>query len=85
MAVYDLEEQEQLAELKTWWTQHGNFVTSLFLVVALSVAGWQAWNWWQRDQAAQASAVYGGLQLADRKSTRLNSSHPRLSRMPSSA
>ena len=25
------------------------------------------------------------LQIADRKSTRLNSSHPRLSRMPSSA
>lgn len=74
MAVYDLEEQEQLAELKTWWAQHGNFVTSVTLVVALSVAGWQGWNWWQRDQAAQASAVYGGLQLAanqrDAKRTR---------------
>ncbi len=74
MAVYDLEEQEQLAELKTWWTQHGKFVTSLVLVVALAAAGWQAWNWWQRDQAAQASAIYGGLQIAanqrDAKRTR---------------
>ena len=74
MAVYDLEEQEQLAELKTWWTQYGNLVTSLALVVALAVAGWQGWNWWQRDQAAQASAVYSGLQLAanqrDAKRTR---------------
>ena len=29
--------------------------------------------------------VWGGDGLGDRKSTRLNSSHPRLSRMPSSA
>ena len=74
MAVYDLEEQEQLAELKTWWNQYGNLVTSVALVVALAVASWQGWNWWQRDQAAQASAVYGGLQVAanqrDAKRTR---------------
>ncbi len=64
MAVYDLEEQEQLAELKTWWNQYGNLVTSIVLAVALAVAAWQGWNWWQRDQAAQASVVYGGLQQA---------------------
>ena len=29
MAVYDLEEQEQLAEMKAWWKQHGNLVTGL--------------------------------------------------------
>ena len=74
MAVYDLEEQEQLAELKTWWAQYGNLVTSILLVIALAVAGWQGWSWWQRDQAAQASALYGGLQQAatqrDAKRTR---------------
>jgi len=64
MAVYDLEEQEQLDELKTWWKQYGNLVTGLLLLVALASAGWQGWNWWQRNQSAQASAVYFGLQDA---------------------
>jgi len=26
MATYDLEEQEQIAELKAWWKQYGNLV-----------------------------------------------------------
>ena len=64
MAAYDLEEQEQLDELKTWWKMYGNLVTGLLLVVALAMAGWQGWNWWQRQQAAQASAVYANLQAA---------------------
>lgn len=64
MAVYDLEEQEQLDELKTWWKQHGNRVTTLAVVVALAAVGWQGWNWWQRNQSAQASALYMGLEKA---------------------
>jgi len=64
MAVYDLEEQEQIDELKTWWKQYGNLVTAFVVAVALSVVGWQSWNWWQRSQAAQAAAAYGTLQQA---------------------
>ncbi len=64
MAVYDLEEQEQLDELKTWWKQYGNLTTGLLLAVAVASAGWQGWNWYQRNQSAQASAVYSALQQA---------------------
>lgn len=64
MATYDLEEQEQLDELKTWWKMYGNIVTGILVVVALAVAGWQGWNWWQRQQSAQASAVFSALQTA---------------------
>lgn len=64
MATYDLEEQEQLDELKTWWKMRGNLVTGVVTVLAICVAGWQGWNWWQRSQAAQASSIYGGLQQA---------------------
>jgi predicted negative regulator of RcsB-dependent stress response len=64
MATYDLEEQEQLDELKTWWKMYGNIVTGILLAVALAVASWQGWNWWQRQQAVQASAVFSGLQSA---------------------
>ena len=74
MAVYELEEQEQLDELKTWWKQHGNLVTAAVVVVAVCVVGWQGWNWWQRDQAAQAAAVYAIVERAasehDAKKTR---------------
>ena len=37
------------------------------------------------QKAVQAFGALVGRQVADRKSTRLNSSHPQLSRMPSSA
>ena len=64
MATYDLEEQEQLDELKTWWKMYGNLVTGILVAVALAVVAWQGWNWWQRQQSAQASALYSGLQTA---------------------
>lgn len=62
MAVYDLEEQEQLDELKAWWKQYGNLITGLVLVVSLGVLGWQGWTRYQDGQSAQASAVYSSLQ-----------------------
>ena len=64
MAANDLEEQEQLDELKTWWKMYGNLVTGILVAVALAVVAWQGWNWWQRQQAAQASALFSGLQTA---------------------
>lgn len=64
MAAYDLEEQEQLDELKTWWKRYGNVVTVILFAATLGMAGWQGWDWWQRSQAAQASALFGGLQQA---------------------
>ena len=66
MAAYDLEEQEQLAELKAWWKQYGNLVTGIVVAASLGVLAWQAWNWYQRSQAAQASGVYSVLQRAAR-------------------
>ena len=64
MTVYDLEEQEQLAELKTWWKQYGDLITGVVVAAAIGVVGWQGWNWWQRDQTAQAAAVYAVVERA---------------------
>ena len=64
MAHYDLEEQEQIDSLKTWWKMYGNLVTGLVVVASLAVIGWQGWNWYQRGQSAQAAAIYGVLEQA---------------------
>lgn len=75
MATYDLEEQEQIEELKTWWKLHGTVVTAIITALAVAVVGWQGWQWWQRSQAAQAAQLFAGMQQAlgqqDVKRTRL--------------
>jgi predicted negative regulator of RcsB-dependent stress response len=60
----DLEEQEQLAELKAWWKQYGNLVLLAIIAASLAVAGWGGWRWYQGNQAAQASALYDTLAKA---------------------
>jgi predicted negative regulator of RcsB-dependent stress response len=64
MSTYDLEEQEQLAELKTFWKQYGGFIL-LAVAAALAIfAAYRIWTWYQVSQTAQASGVYGELQKA---------------------
>jgi predicted negative regulator of RcsB-dependent stress response len=60
----DLEEQEQVAELKAWWKQHGNLVVGTVLAVALAFAAWQGWRWYQASQAGQAAGFYEALAKA---------------------
>ena len=64
MAHLDLEEQEQIDSLKTWWKLYGNLVSGLVVAVSLGVVGWQGWTWYQRSQAAQAAGIYGVLEQA---------------------
>jgi predicted negative regulator of RcsB-dependent stress response len=74
MATYDLEEQEQLAEIKAWWKQYGHWVAGLLTVAALAVSAWQGWSWYQRDQAAQASLIYNVLQRVVQETVQENAS-----------
>jgi predicted negative regulator of RcsB-dependent stress response len=62
----DLEEQEQVAELKAWWRQHGNLIVSVLLAASLAFAGWQGWRWYSSSQAAQAASVFDTLAKAAR-------------------
>jgi len=64
MAHYDLEEQEQIDTLKTWWKMYGNLVTSVIVAASLGVVGWQGWNWYQRGQTTKAAAIYAVLEQA---------------------
>jgi len=64
MATYDLQEQEQIEELKTWWTMHGTLITAVVAALAVGVVAWQGWQWWQRSQSGQAAQLYGNMQQA---------------------
>ncbi|AWB33502.1 YfgM family protein [Orrella marina] len=62
--AYDLEEQEQIEQLKAWWSKYGT-LTLLLLSLALAVVlGWQGWNWYQNHQATQARGYFEALQKA---------------------
>jgi len=58
----DLEEQEQLEQLKAFWKRWGNLITTGVTVVLVAFAAWNGWNWWQREQGAKAMALYEQLQ-----------------------
>jgi predicted negative regulator of RcsB-dependent stress response len=60
----DLEEQEQLDELKAFWKQHGNLITWLLVLVLGAFAAWNGWNLYQRDQGAKAGALFDELEHA---------------------
>ena len=60
----DLEEQEQLADLKHFWSKYGNLISWVAIVVFGSIGAWNGWTWWQNRQGAQASALHGELERA---------------------
>lgn len=60
----DLEEQEQLAELKHFWSQWGNLITWVLIAVFGAIAAFNGWNYWQRTQAAQAAALFEEIDRA---------------------
>ncbi len=62
--AYDLEEQEQLAAFQAFWKQWGNLLTWVLIIALGSYAGYQYWNKYQRDQAAEASALFDQVEEA---------------------
>src|SRR5664279_2809028 len=66
MAVYDLEEQDQLDDLKAWWARWRNPISMAIIVASVSVIGFQGWRWWTGKQAEEAAALYGAVTQAAR-------------------
>ena len=60
----DLEEQEQLAELKHFWKQYGNLITWVLIAVFGTVAAWNGYQYWQGRQSSQASVMYDEVDRA---------------------
>ncbi len=85
MAYYDLEEQEQLSELKAWWNQWGALTLAGIGLALAAVAAYQGWAWYKRDDATKASALYteltksaqeGNTKKARERATVLIEQHP---------
>lgn len=60
----DLEEQEQLDELKHFWKRYGSLITWVLIVVFGAFAAWNGYQYWQRQQAVQASSMYDEVERA---------------------
>jgi predicted negative regulator of RcsB-dependent stress response len=63
----DLEEQEQLDEIKHFWKQYGNAITWALIVVLGAYAAWNGYQYWQRSQATQAAALYDEVEKLARE------------------
>jgi predicted negative regulator of RcsB-dependent stress response len=60
----DLEEQEQLDQIKHFWKQYGNLITWVLIVVFGAIAAWNFYNYWNRSQAAQSASMYDQVERA---------------------
>ncbi|GAB2743554.1 tetratricopeptide repeat protein [Melaminivora jejuensis] len=61
---FDLQEQEQLEELKHFWKTWGNLITWVLIVVMGAFAAWNGWRLWQSRQAQQATALAEAVDIA---------------------
>lgn len=82
----DLEEQEQLDQLKHFWKQYGNLITWALIVVLGSFAAWNGYQAWQKNQSAQAATMFdevermvvgGDVDKADRALSEMRERFPR--------
>jgi predicted negative regulator of RcsB-dependent stress response len=64
--AYDLDEQEQLDQIKAWWNKYGTLVLTLLIVATAIVGGWRAWQWYEGHQSSQARGYFEALEEAGR-------------------
>lgn len=64
MATYNLEQQEQLDQVKHVWAKYGNLVTWTLLIALLAYAGFGLYQYWQTDRAVKAGGLYEELDRA---------------------
>lgn len=60
----DLEEQEQLDQIKHFWKQYGNLITWVLIVILGAFASWNGYQYWQRNQAVKSAALFDEVERA---------------------
>jgi predicted negative regulator of RcsB-dependent stress response len=57
----DLDEQEQLASIKHFWSLYGKWITVVVTIAALSYLSWSFWNHWQYSQSQKSAVLFDEL------------------------
>ena len=65
--AFDLEEQEQIAELKQFWKQYGKLIVTVAVAALVAFAGMQGWRHYKQGEAEKASALFTKFSEAVRK------------------
>ena len=60
----DLEEQEQLDQIRHFWKKYGNLISWVLIAVLGSYAAWNGYQYWQRDQAGKAAVLFDEVERA---------------------
>ena len=58
----NLDEQEQLDDIKHFWKKYGNLITGVLTAVLLVVASWYGYQAWKNNQSAQAGALFAEVE-----------------------
>lgn len=54
-------EEEQVEQLKKWWSENGKSMLAGLAIGLAAVVGWSSWQTWERSQTELASARYAEL------------------------
>ena len=66
----DLEEQEQVDELKALWKKYGNYITKGVIAFFVLYGLYQGWGYYQTKQSLGASELYQSIVVLDEKNTK---------------
>jgi predicted negative regulator of RcsB-dependent stress response len=66
----DLEEQEQVDELKALWKKYGSYITKGAIVFFVIYGLFQGWSYYQNKQSLGASELYQSIVVLDEKNTK---------------
>ena len=66
----DLEEQEQVDELKALWKKYGNYITKGVIAFFALYGLFQGWGYYQTKQSLGASEAYQSIVVLDEKNTK---------------
>ena len=66
----DLEEQEQVDELKALWKKYGTYITKAVIAFFVLYGLFQGWGYYQNKQSLNASEAYQSIVVLDEKNTK---------------
>jgi predicted negative regulator of RcsB-dependent stress response len=62
MSKLDLEEQEQIEQIRVFWSRWGHLILGILIVILGSYLAWVQWQNHQNSQAIKASAMFDELE-----------------------